>query len=382
MHLDPTDQQEILRETARSFMHDKFSKAAIKRMESGDLGYLPEIWKEMAELGWMGLPFPEEYGGVGMGFLELAVLLEEMGKVCPVSPFFSTVVLGGLPILQAGTDEQKRTYLPGITSGDELWTLALTESNARYDAQAIRCRAVPDKDGYRLNGTKLFVPNAHIAKFMLCVARIGEITDVVDGIGIYIVETDSPGVRVAVGRAINNDLLCEVTLDDVRVPAKHVLGPVNNGWQLVERLLEQAAVAKCCEMVGGARQVLDMTVSYAKERRQFDRPIGSFQAVQHHCANMAADVDASWLITFEAAWRISQELPCGTEAAMAKAWVSEACQRVVGLGHQVHGGIGLIDEHDLPRFTKNAKVGELAFGDARYHWARLASRLNYGTTSP
>lgn len=382
MHLHFTHHQEMVRETARDFMRDKFRRDLRKRIDEDGLGCSPATWREMANLGWMGLPIVEEYGGVGMGFLELAILLEEMGRVRPVSAFFSMVVLGGLPIQTIGTEDQKKALLPGIAAGEAIWTLALAEESASHDAAAIRVRAVADGDAYVLDGVKLFVPHAHVADSMLCVARTREGSHPEGGITIFIVDAKNPGVSCVPLRAINDDMLCEVTFSKVRVPADSILGRVDEGWEDLQRMLDQAAVAKCCEMVGACRQVLEMTVNYAKERKQFGQPIGSFQAVQHHCANMLSDVDASWLITYEAAWKISAGLPYSVEASMAKAWVSDACRRVAALGHQVHGGVGLIDEHELPQYFKWAKVAELAFGDARFHARQLSHRLGYASAPP
>ncbi|MCM2310439.1 MAG: acyl-CoA/acyl-ACP dehydrogenase [Steroidobacteraceae bacterium] len=381
MHLDFTHQQEMVRETARDFMRDKFRRDLRKRIDEDGLGCSTATWREMADLGWMGLAIPEEYGGVGMGFLELAILLEEMGRVRPVSAFFSTVVLGGLPIQALGTEDQKKAFLPGIAAGEAIWTLALAEESASHDAAAIRMKAVAEGGSYVLNGVKLFVPAAHVADRMLCAARTSEGSGPGGGITIFIVDAKSPGVTCVPWRALNDDMLGEVTFSDVRVPAGNILGRIDEGWEDLQRMLDQAAVAKCCEMVGGSRQVLEMTVDYAKERKQFGLPIGSFQAVQHHCANMLSDVDSSWLISYEAAWRISAGLTYSVEASMAKAWVSAACRRVATLGHQVHGGVGLIDEHDLPQYFKAAKVAELAFGDARFHTRQLARRLGYASAS-
>ena len=377
MHLSLSEEQKIVIEMARDFMKDKFPREVLNRIDEGELGYSPEIWNDMTELGWTGLAIPEEYGGAGMSFLELAFLLEEIGKVRPISPFFSTVVLGGLPILENGSDEQKQLFLPKIASGESIFTLALTEDTARYDASGVRLKAIENGDGYTLNGIKLFVPDAHVADHLLCVARTGDGPSSEDGITVFIVETNSPGIICTPYRAMNNDRLCEVVFNEARVSNKNILGRLGEGWKLVQRIMDQAAVAKCCEMVGGAAKVLEMTVRHATDRKQFNHPIGSFQAVQHHCANILSDVDSSKLITYEAAWRISEGLPHSIEAAMAKGWVSDAYRRVVALGHQVHGGSGLIDEHDMPLYFNGAKVAELAFGDARFHRKKLAHLLEY-----
>lgn len=377
MHLSLTDQQELVRQSARDYLHDRFTRETLARI-AADAGGCPEsIWREMAGLGWMGLVIPEAYGGVGMGFLELALLLEEMGRVRPLSPFFSTVVLGALPILETGSEAQKRSLLPAIAAGDAVWTLAWLEEGASHDAGAIRCTAAADGEGYRIDGVKLFVPDAQRADHLLCIARMQGDARAEESLSVFVVDANSAGLRCTPCRGLNDDWLCEVRFDGVRVPADRLLGRPGGGWSIASRLLDIAAVAKCCEMVGGARRVLEMTVAYAKERRQFDRPIGSFQAIQHHCANMLADVDASWIVSYEAAWRIAAGLPCAAQASMAKAWVGEAYRRVAALGHQVHGGVGLIDEHDLPRYFKAARVAGLAFGDARFHTRKVAERLGY-----
>ncbi len=368
-------EQEIIKKVARDYLIEKCTKELVRQMEEDENGYSPQMWQEMAELGWMGIVFPEKYGGSDMSFLDLSVLLEEMGRACLPGPFFSTVILGGLPILDVGSDEQKQEYLSKIASGRAIFTLALTEPSARYDAPSIKVKATADNNAYIIDGTKLFIPDAHIADYMLCVARTSEAAKAEDGISIFVVDTKNPGISSTVLKTIANDKLCEVVFDQVRVPKENILGELNGGWSEVQRIIERAAVAKCCEMVGGMQQVVKMTVEYAKLRVQFGAPIGSFQAIQHHCVNMVIDVDSSKAITYEAAWRLSKGLPCTREAAMAKAWVSDAYRRVVILGTQAHGGVAIMEEHDLPLYFKRAKAGELAFGDARFHRETVAHWL-------
>jgi len=364
MDLALSEEQEMLRTMARDFLTDKFPKTVVKEIEESEQGYSPELWKEMAELGWMGLVFPEKYGGSDMNFLDLAVLLEEMGRACLPGPFFSTVILGGLPILDIGSEEQKQEYLPRIASGELIFTLALTEPSARYDATAIEVKAVADKDGYILNGTKLFVPDAHIADYMLCVARTSDGSKPEDGITIFIVDTKSSGISCTVLKTIANDKLCEVVFDQVKVPRENILGELNQGWGEVQKIIERSAAAKCCEMVGCIQQALDMTVEYAKERKQFDRPIGSFQVIQHYCVDMATDVEGTRLSAYQTAWMLSEGLPCTQEVAIAKTWAGEASQRVMALAHQIHAAIGVTIDHDLQYYTRRAKAAEVTFGDA------------------
>jgi len=375
MNLALSEEQEMLRKMARDFLTDKCPKTLVKEMEEDEKGYSAELWQEMAGLGWMGLVFPESYGGGGMSFLDLAVLLEEMGRACLPGPFFSTVVLGGLPILDVGNEEQKGEYIPKIASGEAIFTLALTEASAQYDAASIAVKATADNNDYIINGTKLFVPDAHIADYLLCVARTSEQVKPEDGLTIFVVDARSPGVSYAVLKTIASDKLCEVVFDQVRVPRESILGQLDHGWSVVQKVIERAAVAKCCEMVGNIQQVLEMTVDYAKERKQFDRPIGSFQVIQHYCANMATDVDGSRFSAYQAAWMLSEGLPCIKEVAVAKAWQSEACGRVISLAHQIHGAIGVTMDHDLQFYTRRAKAAEVTFGDADFYREIVAQEM-------
>jgi alkylation response protein AidB-like acyl-CoA dehydrogenase len=372
MKLTLTEEQEMLKKTARDFLAERCPKKLVKQMEESETGYSRELWQEMAELGWMGLAFPEKYGGGDMSFLDLAVLLEEMGRACLPGPFFSTVVLGGLSILGLGSEEQKREYLPKLICGEKIFTLALTEPGYHhYDASSVTLEASPDDGNYIISGTKLFVPDAHIADYLLCVAR----TKLKNGISILLADAKNPRINYTVLKTLAGDKLCEVIFNQMPVPKANILGRLNQGWSAVQKIIEQAAVAKCCEMVGNIQQVLEMTVDYAKERKQFDRPIGSFQIIQHYCADMATDVDGARFSTYQAAWMLSEGLPCTKEVAIAKAWIGEASQRVIALAHQIHGAIGVTMEHDLHFHTRRAKAGELAFGDANFYREIVAREM-------
>jgi alkylation response protein AidB-like acyl-CoA dehydrogenase len=372
MNLALTEEQEMLRKTARDFLTEKCPKKFIKQMEQSEEGYSKELWREMAELGWMGLAFPEKYGGGDMTFLDLAILLEEMGRACLPGPFFSSVVLAGLTILELGSEEQKREYLPKLIRGEKIFTLALNEPGYHdYDASSIRIEATPHDSQYVINGTKVFVPDAHIADYLLCVAK----TKPQDGISIFLVDAKNPKVNCTVLKTIARDKLCEVVFDHVPVPKSSILGRPNQGWSAVQKVIERAAVGKCCEMVGNLQRVLDMTVDYAKERKQFDRPIGSFQIIQHYCADMATDIDGARFTTYQAAWMLSQGLPCTREAAIAKSWTSQASERVVALAHQIHGAIGVTIEHDLHYYTRRAKAAASAFGDASFYREVVAREM-------
>ena len=370
MDLGLSEIQQMLKNSAREFLSQECPLTLVREMEEDQRGYTDELWRQLAGLGWTGVVFPEQYGGTGGSFLDLAVLLEEIGRSLVPGPFFSTVVLGGLTVLDAGTDEQKRDILTRVCSGQLLLTLALTEASATYEAWGVETTATREGDAFSINGAKLFVPDAHVADLLLVAARTSpsrQSEDPESGITLFIVPSGSAGVTVNQLSTISSDRQCEVTLSDVKVPASAVLGEVDAGWPIIWRTLHRAVAGKCLEMLGGADAVVEMTVEYAKQRTQFGRPVGTFQAVQHHCANMSTDVEGCRHISYQAAWKIAEGEPADREIAMAKAWVSGAYQRVCNLAHQCHGAIGFTKEHDLQLYTRRAKVQELGYGDVNFH---------------
>jgi alkylation response protein AidB-like acyl-CoA dehydrogenase len=375
MDLGLNEEQEMLKTLARDFLQKECPKQLVKQLDESDAGYSPELWRKMAELGWMGLIFPEKYGGSGGSFLDLTVLLEEMGYNILPGPFFSTVVLCGLTILASGTEEQKRELLPKIAKGEMIMALALTEPSASYDAASIKAKATAHNDDYIINGTKLFVLDANVADFILCVARTKEAKNPEDGLTIFLVDAKSPGIKYTLLKTLARDKQCEIVLDNVTVPKKNILGKLNQGWPIVKDTLQRATAAKCAEMVGGAQAALEMTVKYAKERVQFNRPIGSFQAIQHYCANMVTDVDGARFITYKAAWELSEGLPATMDVAIAKAWTSEAYGRVTLLAHQIFGAIGFTMDHDIHLYYRRAKASEIIFGDGDFQRATVAQEL-------
>jgi alkylation response protein AidB-like acyl-CoA dehydrogenase len=375
MDLGLNEEQEMLRKSARDFLQGECPKQLVRQLDESDGGYSVELWRKMAELGWMGLVFPEKYGGSGRGFLDLAILLEEMGYNIVPGPFFSTVVLGGLTILAAGNEEQRMEFLPKIARGGVILSLALTEATAGYDAASVKTKATTRNGKYVIKGTKLFVLNANVADYILCVARTRRTKNPEDGITVFLVDARSPGLKCTLLKTLARDKQCEVIFDDVTVSEKSVVGKRDEGWPIVKDILEKAAVAKCAEMVGGAQAALDMAVNYAKERVQFGRPIGSFQAIQHYCADMAMDVGGSRFVTYKAAWKVSEGLPAALDAAIAKAWVSEAYGRVALSAHQIFGAIGFTMDHDIHLYYRQAKAAEIIFGGADFHRAVVAREL-------
>ena len=367
MDLGLNEIQQMLKNSAREFLSQECPLTLVREMEEDSRGYTNELWRQIVGLGWTGIAFPEQYGGTGGSFLDLAVLLEEIGRSLTPGPFFSTVVLGGFTVLDAGTDVQKQYILPGICSGQLLMTLALTEASATYEPWGIETTATREGDSFRISGQKLFVSDAHVADVILIAARTTQSDDPAQGITLFFVNSNTPGLTATQLSTISSDRQCEIALDNVTVPADAVLGEVDGGWPIIQRALHRATAGKCVEMLGGADAVVEMTVEYAKQRTQFGRPVGTFQAVQHHCANMATDVEGCRQIAYHAAWKVSEGESAEREVSMAKAWVSSAYQRVCNLAHQCHGAIGFTKEHDLQLYTRRAKVQELSYGDVNFH---------------
>ncbi len=375
MDLGLNESQQMLKNSASEFLEKECPATLVREMEEDERGFTTELWQNLADQGWLALILPEQYGGVALDFVDLCILLEEMGRALLPGPFFTTVLMGGLPIMRHGSDAQKQEFLPKIAEGQLIMTTALTEPSARWDASGVETRAVASGGKFTINGTKLFVPNAHVADTLIVVARTSDSDDPEKGITCFLVPRTAQGVSQTLLRTVASDRQSEVALENVVVDADAVLGKVDEGWPIIAENLQYAAIAKCAEMVGGAQKVLDMTVEYAKQRIQFGRPIGSFQAVQHHCANMATLVEGSKYITYQAAWRIAEELPSTMEVAMAKAWVSDGYRQVCALGHQCHGAIGFTKEHDLQLYSRRAKAQELAFGDGDFHREVVAQAI-------
>jgi len=377
MDFELGEEQVMLKTSARDFLEKECPKQLVRDMMADERGYSPELWKKVADLGWMALVFPEEYGGVGSSFLDLAVLLEEMGRALVPGPFVPTVVLAGRPILAAGTEEQKQRFLPEIASGEMMLALAFMEPSGSLEAAGVTVKATPDGENFIIDGTKLFVPDAHVADYLLCVTRTRDGTNKKEGITLFLVDAKTAGISTEVLETMTGEKLCEVVFSNVAVPKDSILGGLDQGWPIIKRVTDEARVAECAGMIGGARWVLETSVEYAKERIQFGVPIGSFQAIQHKCANMAIEVEGATSITYYAAWAVSEDSPEMTlAAAMAKAWCSDIYKQVAGEGIQIHGGIGFTWDHDMHLYFKRAKASEVAFGDGDYHREMVANILN------
>lgn len=376
MNYEFNQTQKILKDEAHRFLAKECPSDFVRAMAEDDNGYSRDIWQKMAELDWMGIMIPEQFGGMGGSFLDLTVLLSEMGYHCMPGPYFATVVLGGLTILEAANDAQKNEILPALCRGEQLLSVAWVESEGTYDPEGIKLTAEKQGDDYLLNGTKLFVPYAHVADRLICAARTGQPAgDRHTGITLFLVDAKQPGIRIQPLITMAGDKQSEVIFDKVTVSKDRLLGQPDEGWPLLKKVLQMAAVAKCAEMIGGAQCAMDMAVPHAKGREQFGRPVGAFQAIQHHCANMLTYADTLKFMTYQAAWRISEGLSFEKEASMCKAWSSEAYRKLVALAHQVIGGLGFMEEYDLQLYFKHAKAAEQVLGDADFHREWVAREL-------
>ena len=374
MDIGFTDEQELLRETARKFLDSECATKFVRDVMATDTAVTDAFWQQLAENGWLGINFAEDDGGSGLGLVDLVVLMEEIGRAVMPGPYLATVLLGGAAIAEAGSPAQRREYLAKIADGSLKATLALTEANARWDAAGITLAAREDRGGFTLSGSKMFVPDAHLADVIAVATRTRDGSTMEDGVSLFLVPKGAVGVSVKLLPSIDKTRkLCEVRLDNVSVPTSALLGEVHGGWPALSRVIDKAAVALAAEMCGGAQKVLDITVEYAKLRETFGKPIGAYQGVKHKCADMLVDIENAKSLTYYAAWAIDEGSDEATQAvSMAKAYASDASRKVCAAGIQLHGGIGMTWEHDLQLYLKRGKACEVAFGDAAWHRERVA----------
>ena len=373
-----SEEQKLIRSSAKEFLKAEVPTDVVRALEESEEGYSPELWEKMAGLGWIGMNIPEDYDGMGMGFLDLIVLLEDVGYSLLPGPFFSTVT-AAFPIILGGSEEQKNHYLPKAVEGKLKLSLALVETAATFAASGIEMEAVPEGDDYVINGTKLFVENAHTADYLVCAVRTERKDRPEKGLTLFIVDSRTPGIRVSVVPTMGLEKQCEVNFEDVRIPGTNILGALNNGWEILSDTLQRAQVGKCAEMLGGMRAALDMTNAYVKKRMTYGKLVASYQVVQHYLANVWIDAELSKNLTYLAAWKISKGLPCGKEVSAAKAWVGKAFTRVTERCVQMHGAIGLTREHDIGLYYRNARACDLAFGDGRYQREVIAGEMHFDT---
>lgn len=362
-----SDAQEELRRSVQDFLEETSPSSEVRRLMATTQGYDPSAWRRMAELGLQGLAIPERHGGAGLTFVELMVVLEEMGRRLYCGPYLSTVVLAAGAVMAAG-DEAAGDLLAGIASGEVMATLAVTGQSGDWDGSGVDVTATRRGAGYVLDGLTTYVLDGHVASVVLVAARTGE------GLSLFAVDGDAPGLARA----------ALPTMDQTRKQGRielsatpgRLIGAKGGGWEAASRALDLAAVGLAAEQVGGAQRCLEMSVGHAKRRRQFGRPIGSFQAVKHKCAEVLLEVESAKSAAYYAAWTVAHDdaglAAIAAMASMAKAYCSEAYFRAAAENIQIHGGVGFAWENDAHLYFKRAKSSELLFGDPAYHRERLA----------
>jgi len=369
MILGVTAEQEELRASVRRFLADRAPISAVRTLMETTDGLDRGVWRQAGEqLGLQGIAIPEEYGGAGFGFAEQAIVLEELGAALYGGPYLASAVLAATALLASGDESAKKSFLPGIATGELIATLAFTEEDGSWDVDAIRMAAVADGDGWRLDGRKSFVLDGHTADLILVVARSG------DALSLFAVSAEAAGLTRAPLPTLDQTRKL-ARLDFESVPAT-LVGTADDGAAVLSRTLDVAAIAQAAEQLGGAQRALDMAVEYLKVRHQFGRPIGSFQALKHRCADLLLEVESLRSAVQYAAGAVaesSDEVPI--VAALVKAYASDVYFHVAAENIQLHGGIGFTWEHDAHLYFKRAKASELFLGDASYHREHLATRI-------
>ena len=369
------DQEELMvRETARKFLEAECPTRLVREMETDEKGYPPALWKKAADLGWQGMVLPEEYGGGGMPLTYLGLILEEMGRALAPLPLLSTSV-AALTLARAGSEEQKASVLAAVSSGDMVLTWAFSETDPRFLPETVKTRAEKAGEGFVINGTKLFVENFLAADRALVACRTAPAATDGAGLSLFLLDTKTPGISERPLTTLAKDKVSEVVFRDVRVPGSSLVGELHEGGPIVERLLEEATVLLCAQMLGATRKDFEMAVEYAKFRKAFGQPIGAFQSIWHLSADMLMWIDGGELLTYEALWKLDQGLPAATEVSQAKAFCNEKCEAVVRLGQTIHGGIGFMMEFDLHLWYRRVCAWTMRLGTSYEHRSRIAGAL-------
>ncbi len=371
MHLQLDEEQTLIRQSARDFLTQAWTVTQARAARLDPRGCGDALWRQMAGLGWTRLLVPDCHGGAGGSFMDVVVLLEETGYACLPGPFFSTAVLGALCLRHAGAPAASAELLSALACGDLRLALALDTQRAGLTQANITVTATPLAGGTRLAGTVPFVADAAAADLLLCPARTGT----ADTIELYRVPANAAGLRCTPMPSIGGAQFCEIGFTEVELAPAAAIGAPGAVLPGLRRALLMATVAKCAEMIGGAQRVLDTAVTYARDRVQFGRPIGSFQAIQHHCADMLMDLERARWLTYKAAAAIDRGGPDPVLVAKAKVCCNDSYRHIVRRGHQVMGGIGYCEEHEMPLYFRHARMAETAFGDSDGHLASLATQL-------
>ena len=375
------EDQTILKEAAKGFIQEKAPVAALRKLrdDKDESGFSQELWAGMVEMGWAGIAIPEDNGGLGFGFQGLGIVLEEAGRTLTASPLVSTVLVGATAIQLGGSDEQKSSILPAVASGELTLALALEEM-AQFRPYTIASMAEETEDGFRLNGEKSFVLDGHVADKLIVAARSKGGDHDREGISLFLVDRNADGMTAKRTAMVDNRNASTLELVNVNVSKDALIGELGNGADIIDPLLDHAAIGLAAEMLGTAQECFDRTLEYLKERTQFDAKIGSFQALQHRAVDMYCELELSKSIVMDALSALDDEArkdEIPELASMAKAQVSDTLHLVSSEGVQMHGGIGMTDEHEIGFFLKRARAAERTFGDASWHYKRLATLGGY-----
>jgi alkylation response protein AidB-like acyl-CoA dehydrogenase len=363
MQLDFTEEQEMLRELVRGVCTASAPLGVVREMEDDPNGYPPELWKQLAELDLIGLMIPSEYGGSGMTVLEGVVVYEELGRALAPIPHFVSAVMTAGAIARAGTEEQKQSWLPRLAHGDAIVSTAWLEPHHGFGADGVQLRASPDGDGFVLDGSKRHVPFASAAGQLLVLARTGDAATDVD---LFLVDTAASGVALTQQHTIASDTQYQVDLDSVRVPAANRIGAAGTGWATWHDTMLDGIILLAAQAVGGARYALDITVQYAKDRQQFDKPLGAFQALAHYLADASTSVDGGTVLVHEAAWARAEGRSVTRLAPMAKLFACATFRDVTAMAQQIFGGVGFTLEYDVQLYFRRAKQLQLSWWNDRY----------------
>lgn len=376
MALVLTEEQQLIKDTAHEFLakHAPISQLRELRDTKDARGYSETMWKQMAELGWSGIIFPEAFGGTDYGYQALGVIVEEGGRTLAASPLFATVILGGSAVLQGGTEEQKQDILNAVVTGDRLLALAL-EEGAHHNPYGAATTAQMSGEGYVLNGRKVFVLDGHVADQIIVVARTSGQPGDRAGLTLFLVDAAADGLNRIRTMTADSRNAAIVELKQVDVPASAVLGSLDRGADILDAVLDRARILISAEMLGAAQQAFDRTLQYLKERTQFGVLIGSFQALKHRAADMFCELELSRSVVLEALTALDEKSPedVAKLASLAKAKLSDTLHTVSSEAIQMHGGIGMTDEFDIGFFIKRSRVCEQAFGTAAFHRDRYAT---------
>ena len=369
-----TEEEKMVRDSAREFFEAECSTTLVREMETDPKGYPPALWRKAAELGWQGMALPEKYGGQDLPLVYLGLIFAEVGRAVAPLPLHSTVV-AALTIVKDGSEAQREAILPAVVRGDVVLTWAFTEQDPRFLPDAIHMQAVASGDHFVLSGTKLFVDNFVAADQCLVTCRTAPGSKGDAGLSLFLVDAKSAGLSHTPLVTLAKDKQSEVVFENVRVPRANLIGELNQGGPIVERMLDRATALLCAQMLGATRKDAEMAIEYAKYRVAFGQPIGAFQSIQHVCADMIVWIDGGEMLTYEALWKMDQGLPASVEVSQAKAFCNEKCEAVVRYSQIIHGGIGFMMEFDLHLWFRRVSAWTMRLGTSYEHRARVAHAL-------